>query len=185
MEKIEIEKEKKVAKAKSSEKEMDSTLVSLSEQEKKTNRSNLIVAFLVFVIMSTLGITSFYFYEQYRKPGIVPSVALSSVAQAKKDLDETKAVIGEIMDLPDDEEPILAIVTDATKMKNQSFYVNAINGDRVLIYTLNKKAILFRPSTKKIIKVNEDGGLNQSTTANSPAESASKESVPSDAPAVE
>ncbi|HCU70706.1 MAG TPA: hypothetical protein DIC35_03040 [Candidatus Moranbacteria bacterium] len=135
--------------------------------EKKANRDHLIVAFLVFVIMSTIGATAFYFYVQYRKPGMVPNVSLSSVEQAKKDADETKRIVGEAIELPDDEEPILATVTDVKKVKNQKFFAKAQNGDRVLIYTINKKAILFRPSTNKIIEVSQVSGLNSDSSDNS------------------
>lgn len=133
--------------------------------EKKSTRDGLIVAFLVFVIMTTLGITAFYFYVKYRTPGVVPNVSLSSTEQAKKDADETKKLIGELYELPDDEEPILATVTDIEKVKSQKFFANAQNGDRLLIYTINKKAILFRPSTNKIIEISQVSGLDYNASS--------------------
>lgn len=178
----EIESADSVVQAGGGIEKKEDVLADLSDQEKvaiekKATRDNLIVAFLVFVIMVTLGATAFYFYIQYRKPGIVPNVALSSAEQAKKDADATKNAIGDIMELPDDEEPILATVTDVAKVKNQKFFANAQNGDRVLIYTLNKKAILFRPATNKIIEVNQVSGLDYSSNS-APAENVKKDASP-------
>jgi hypothetical protein len=69
--------------------------------------------------------------------------------------DEIKALVEEIskfMLLPD-ETPILATVSDLTQVQNQEFFKNAQNEDKVLIFQNAKKAILYRPSEKKIIEV--------------------------------
>lgn len=61
--------------------------------------------------------------------------------------------VGAITVLPADETPTVATVADASKLKNQAFFKDAQNGDKVLIYTKAKKAYLYRPSTKKIIQI--------------------------------
>ncbi|HSW65695.1 MAG TPA: hypothetical protein VLI54_00970 [Bacillota bacterium] len=68
---------------------------------------------------------------------------------------ETSALISKIsvhMVLPS-EKPTIAIVEDAKKLASQSFFKHAQNGDRVLVYTKSKKAILYRPSQDKVIEV--------------------------------
>jgi hypothetical protein len=70
--------------------------------------------------------------------------------------DDQKAlvgVVGKLMELPVDEVPTVAQVSDAEKLKEQPFFAGAQNGDRVLIYTNARKAILYRPTTNKIIDV--------------------------------
>jgi len=57
------------------------------------------------------------------------------------------------MELPKDEEPTIATVLDKEKLKDQLFFAKAENGDKVIIYSKNQKAILYRPSINKIIDV--------------------------------
>lgn len=72
---------------------------------------------------------------------------------AKQEIQEVKSKIGQLMELPEGEEPTLATVTDINKLKNQQFFSQAVNGDKVLIYAKSSKAILYRPQTNKIIEV--------------------------------
>ncbi|HVU06834.1 MAG TPA: hypothetical protein VHE10_03565 [Candidatus Paceibacterota bacterium] len=61
--------------------------------------------------------------------------------------------IGRYIVLPADETPTLATVSDPARLKDQPFFANAVVGDKVLIYTNSRKAILWRPSLDKIIEV--------------------------------
>jgi len=53
--------------------------------------------------------------------------------------------------LPSGEQPTLARVQDADTISQQPFFKDAHNGDDVLIYQKSKLAIIYRPSTNKII----------------------------------
>jgi hypothetical protein len=59
--------------------------------------------------------------------------------------------IDRYMQLPS-ESPTLATVNDVSKLKGQEFFKNAQNGDKVLIFSQSGRALLYRPSTKKIIE---------------------------------
>ena len=73
------------------------------------------------------------------------------VLRAKEEYDTLVKKVGTHIDLPQNESPTVATVTDVNKLKGQTFFKNAQNGDKVMIYTQARKAILYRPSTNKII----------------------------------
>ena len=69
---------------------------------------------------------------------------------------EVKALVMEVSKLivlPEDETPTIATVTDVEALKDQPFFAKASVGDKVLIFTNAKKAILYNPTAKKIIEV--------------------------------
>lgn len=62
--------------------------------------------------------------------------------------------VGSLVTLPTGETPTVANVSDASKAKLQSaFFNNAQNDDKVLMYVKAGEAILYRPSTNKVILV--------------------------------
>lgn len=72
----------------------------------------------------------------------------------QKQTDALIKQVGGLMTLPTDETPTIANVTDVNAARQQSkFFDNAQNGDKVLMYVKAGQAILYRPSTNKIILV--------------------------------
>lgn len=76
----------------------------------------------------------------------------SKVLAAKTQVDDIMVKVGKLMDLPQ-ETPTVATVSDASKLAGQEFFAHALNGDKVIIFPIAKKAILYRPATNKIIEV--------------------------------
>ena len=72
---------------------------------------------------------------------------------AKSETERIKQEIAELIEVPSDEEPTIATVVDPEKLGDQAFFSKAQKDDRVVIYAQAKKAILYRPSTKKIVEV--------------------------------
>jgi len=61
------------------------------------------------------------------------------------------SMVGNLMVLPN-EVPTVATVTDKNKINSQSFFKDAENGDKVLIFAKASKAVLYRPSENKVIE---------------------------------
>lgn len=99
----------------------------------------ILVAIVALVILGS-STSAIYFYRKYKT---LPAV----------EANELVAKIGKFMVLPQNEIPTLATVTNSEKVKDQPFFANTQNGDKVLIYTKAKKAILYRPRENKIIEV--------------------------------
>ncbi len=81
---------------------------------------------------------------------------LSKLSDPKKaSQDATKILtskVSKLVELPNGEMPTVATVNDVSKLKTQSFFKNAQNGDKVLIYNKAGQAILYRPTTNKIVQ---------------------------------
>lgn len=88
---------------------------------------------------------------------------------------EVLTEVRSIMELPTNEDPTIAAVTDLERLKNEPFFQNAQNGDRVIFFPKAKKAILYRPTSRKIIEVSvsptlSGGGSAAKTEATNSAE---------------
>lgn len=105
---------------------------------------------IIFVVLLLAALPSYYFFNKYQKAqSLLQNPTAKSAAEAKA-LVET---VGKLIELPVNESPTVATVSDKTKLENQAFFAKAENGDKVLIYSDAKKAILYRPSINKIIEV--------------------------------
>jgi hypothetical protein len=76
--------------------------------------------------------------------------------------------VSKIQQVPD-ETPTLATVQDADKLREQEFFKDAENGDKVLIFTEAKKAIIYRESDNRVINsgpivLNSSGNIEPAKT---------------------
>lgn len=115
---------------------------------------------LVLVIILAAGCV--FFYAQYRAAQDKVESAKSGQSAQAKDVIRT---VGKIAIVPTDETPTIATVTNVEKIKGQEFFVNAKNGDKVLVYAKQKKAILYRPSTNQIVNINTVTSVQGAETA--------------------
>ena len=124
-----------------------------------------VLTLLLLVALSVAG----YFYYQYRH---------SAEKADAKEIEDLAKEIGSMMLLPDGDTPTLATVTDKDKLSEQPFFQKSENGDKVLIYSNSGRAILYRPSLKKIVDVT-------TVNINTPNAPAPTEQAPVDAPVAE
>lgn len=103
------------------------------------------VAILMAVIV-VLFVTSAVLLMQYLQIKADPQKAAAAEVQ------KLVATVGQLILLPS-ETPTVATVVDPAQLKDQAFFTNAVKGDKLLIYTNAKKAILYDPAQNKIIEV--------------------------------
>ena len=72
---------------------------------------------------------------------------------AEKEVEELVNRVGKLIVLPQGEQPTLATVSDVESLREQPFFAQAKNGDKVLIYTNARKVILYDPVKNKIVEV--------------------------------
>jgi hypothetical protein len=107
----------------------------------------MVVPLLVAISIILLGLAGYFFY-QYQK--LFPNTVATQAA-ALKEAKDLAATVGKLMLLPKDETPTVATVTDIDKIKDQPFFKNASNGDKVLIYPNAKLAVIYNPRANLII----------------------------------
>lgn len=114
--------------------------------KEKKNIWPMLFGILIIALIATTS-AGVYFYLQTTQLKKNPQI----LAQQ-----EVEALIGKIsrlIVLPEGEIPTIATVSDPEKLKDQPFFAKAQKGDKVLIYTNAKKAILYSPSANKIVEV--------------------------------
>lgn len=113
----------------------------------------MVMALVALLVIIGLAATGGYYYNKYNNSQKQVQQLSNPQEAAKAQVSDAVAKIGLIVDLPSGETPTLATVADPTKLKGQAFFANSKVGDQVLIYTQAKKAILYRPSTNKVIEI--------------------------------
>ena len=99
---------------------------------------HILVFFVVLVLALSILVVKFVFFND-REFKTEASILVEKV--------------GKHMFLPNGEIPSLATVTDPDKLQAQSFFADAKKGDKVLIYSEAKKAILYDPVADKIVTI--------------------------------
>jgi len=115
------------------------------------SRQVLLVVALVVILAFAAG--GWYFFSKYQQAKKEIAQLSNPQEAARLETERLRSEVAQLVELPANEEPTIATVVDADKLKSQAFFANAQNGDRVLMFPQAKKAVLYRPSTKKIIEI--------------------------------
>ncbi|MCJ7740683.1 LytR C-terminal domain-containing protein [Candidatus Microgenomates bacterium] len=126
-------------------------------------KSSIIVIIILatLLILTTTG-AAVYFYFQYQATAKLLPGKTAAVDESKKIIE----MVGKLIQLPENEQPSVATVTDPEKLKDQPFFARAKTGDKVLIFNNAKKAILYDPIANKIIDVSPININTSSPSAN-------------------
>lgn len=104
---------------------------------------------IVLVILLAAGCA--FLFMQYRSAQQKIDSSKSGQSAQTKDVINS---VSKIAIVPTDETPTVATVTNVDKLKDQAFFADAKNGDKILLYRNQKKAIIYRPSTNQIVNIN-------------------------------
>ena len=120
--------------------------------KKKSKKKNFFITSLLILAVLAIAAGGGLLYKAYTDQKERADRLANPTEAAKEESRQLIEKVGMLTDLPN-EEPTIATVRDTTKLQDQSFFQNAQNGDKVLIYTQSRKAVLYRPSTNKIIEI--------------------------------
>lgn len=110
-----------------------------------------ILAFIILLVGFVWALTNYFKVKSKLEKMSTPTGQQELIKQESQDIiDKVKKLIV----LPENEEPTIASITDSAKLsKEQPFYLNAQDGDKVLIYVQSKKAIVYSPSRDILVNV--------------------------------
>ncbi len=137
--------------------------------ESKSKTFIIILLLLFFISATGLGWT-YYKYQQTKQQLAKISSAEGQKEIAKKEVDDLLNKIKKHMVLPEGEEPVVATVTDKEALaKEQPFYKDASNGDRVIAYMTARKAIIYDPIHDIVVNAGPIYVDNSNQASSSPA----------------
>lgn len=99
------------------------------------------------VLLLILLTTTWYFYHR------ASDLEKNPQKVVQEETERIVEKVSRLMVLPEGEVPTIATVSNPEKLKDQVFFTNAKTGQKLLIYTQAKKAILYDPQTDKIVEV--------------------------------
>lgn len=111
----------------------------------RERKPNILLVVAIFIVVGLLLVAG-YFAKSYYDLKANPSQASLDESRRLRD------AVGKLYALPD-EEPVIGKIQDKDKLKDQTFFKNAKNGDDLLIYQEAKLAIIYRASENKLINV--------------------------------
>ena len=115
----------------------------LSKDQLKQKLLDTVLPLVAVIALVLAG----YFYFQMREMKQSPETILA------RETSDLVAKVSQLMVLPEGETPTVATISDPGVLKDQPFFVQAQKGDKVLIYTQAKKAILYSVALDKILDI--------------------------------
>lgn len=108
---------------------------------------NIKIAFVVLLIVAIGAIIALgvFLKSSHNTTGSVDIKAI--------DVKSVVSDVGKAIILPEGETPNISAVADVSALKNEPFFANAETGDLVVVYPSTRRAILWRPSVKKIVEI--------------------------------
>jgi hypothetical protein len=125
-------------------------------------RGRILIIFFFLLLVGSIAAAGYFFFE-------LKNLKNNPNAYAESENKALVSALGQIILLPENEQPTIATVTDPKELADQAFFANAKVGYKVFVYTKAKKAILYDPVKHMIVEVGpvnitdgaEGGGVSQ------------------------
>lgn len=120
-------------------------IVETQIEKKPKNYSKVIAIIIIIAILCGGGY--YYYYKKYNSPE-------AEKARIQKDIDDLVVKVSKHIILPPSDSPVVFDVTDPVELvKNQTFFIGSETGDKLLIYPIQAKAIIYSPRRDVIVNV--------------------------------
>lgn len=120
-------------------------------------KNKVLLTSLIFVVILALTGAGFLYYQYQKTAKELKKVkSQTTTTQDAAKSDEVKKLVSEVAKiarLPENETPSIATITDASKLKDQTFFKDAKNGDILLVFNSSGKAVLYDPKEKKVVDI--------------------------------
>lgn len=127
---------------------------SAPESRRRRRRMFLLAEYGVYAIILASIAGGVYVWMSWDDwSGDAAGAPAQNAEETQEEINDLVAAVGELIVLPEGEEPTIATVTDPEKLRDQVFFANAKEGDVVLIYTRAQKAYLYDPRIDKLLEV--------------------------------
>jgi hypothetical protein len=123
----------------------------VAEPTKKVSRKKKKWPVVVIIIVGTLiiaGLATLAVWQYQQNEWLKTPEGIAYVAQQESD--DLVGKVSALIKLPD-EEAVIATVDDKDKLREQPFFADVENGDKVLIFSTAGRAVIYRPSENRII----------------------------------
>lgn len=137
--------------------EQDKLTSAITEKKPSLLKDNLVKYLPWVLLLIVMMVSAFLVVSQFSKAKKL-SQEVVELKQSPQQAVEEKSKelldkVGKLIILPTDEEPTIATVTDLKPLQDQPFFKNAKLGDKVLIYSVSKKAVLYREDQNIVVEV--------------------------------
>ena len=122
--------------------------------KKIKNIKNVGIKAALIAVGVVVGVTATFLYIQRFGIPFTNILQDAVVAQETRAIEGTIKKVKKLIVIPEDEQPVLATIVDVDELvKREPFYAGAQNGDIVLMFQKNLKAIIYSPERNVIVNV--------------------------------
>lgn len=150
----------------------EQTAVPAEGGEHRTLRQFLTAHKRAVILVAAFGLLLFAYVHQVHATNALKHqnavLQASPALNAQQQAIDLRNKVDRLVELSTNEVPTVATVTDAGVLKKQSFFQDAQNGDKLLMFNDTDLAVLYRPADNKIIQmahVSLSAGDSDGTTA--------------------